>query len=130
MHSFSEAENQSQQQPPPNDGLSPPGVEQVSRMSLKNERLRDTLLEQGVRLQRPLAHQSFRDPSNRPLFAFADCIWPPADCLSFLPYFGQNGQGTDRTEAVRVEPPLERPLDRRAERPVLADWVRSPTAAL
>lgn len=43
-----------------------------------------------------------------------------ASSPSFLPYFGQNGQGTDRMAAAQVERPFERQLYLRAERRVVA----------
>jgi hypothetical protein len=41
----------------------------------------------------------------------------------FSPYFGQNGQRTDRMAAVKVEPPFERPVYLQAERQLMAEAV-------
>ncbi len=53
----------------------------------------------------------------------------PASSASFVPYFRQNGQGTDRMAAAQVEPPFERPLSLWAQRRLMAGVVRSRTAA-
>lgn len=44
-----------------------------------------------------------------------------ASSLFPTPYFGQNGQGTDRLAAVQVELPFERQLYRRTKRRVVAE---------